>query len=497
MNSHCCRRSRVFILLNISFATFFSVVYFSQPLLAQVPKGIDAAYNSIRGSEMLDFIRIIASDKFRGRSAGSDQNYQTAIMLANAMKESGMLPAAGKDTFLQQFPVENNVIEGPFAFELYKDGANIYIPQHGLDYVWRGDTGSGDVMAQTAFVGYGISMPEYDDYAGIDVKGKVVVILNGLPPNINEEVNWGKKYAGYKTQLAASKGAVGVIYLGDLDEDASPPQVSVLKGDFPYQSKMPAVKGNVRIANALSVGLENPLATIRNLIDESGKPMSFPLKVDARLQVNTAYTQSAKGYNVVGKLEGKHKTLKNRYIVVCAHTDHVGYQGGLIFNGADDNASGVSVLNALVRSFPYLTQKPDRSILIVGFSGEEKGLIGSRYFVKNPPVPLSKIDAVINIDMVGLGSFLTVFRGLNNPAIYAALAGNADIAGIKVTHSDDNPASDQVPFVDAGVPAVMLLTIGDHTGYHTANDDADNLSVQLLEDVAQLTLLGVWTLADG
>ncbi len=477
--------------------TILSVLCLSSQLFAQVPKAIESAYASIKGKEMLEFIRIIASDKFKGRASGSDQNYQTALMLATAMKESGMLPFGGKDTYLQQFPVEHNVIDGPFAFELYKDGANIFIPRHGDDFVWRGFTGSGDVLAQTFFVGYGISMAEYDDYAGVDVKGKVVVVLNGLPPYINEEVNWGKKLAGYKMQLAASKGAVGVIFLSDVDDDASPPQASVLKGNFPYQSKLPSVKANVRVANALSVGLETSLSTIRSLIDENGKPMSFPLEVDARLQVNAVYTQSAKSYNVVGKLEGKHKTLKNRYILVSAHTDHVGYQGGLIFNGADDNASGVSVLYELIRSFPYLVQKPDRSILIVGFSGEEKGLIGSKYFVNNPPVPLNKIDAVINLDMVGQGSFIALFRGLKHPSIYSAFAGNADIAGIKITSSDDNPSSDQKPFVDAGVPAVMLLTIGEHVGYHTANDDADNLSVQLLEDVAQLTLLSVWTLANG
>jgi hypothetical protein len=463
---------------------------------AQVPTEVEAAYQSIRGTEMLDFIRIIASDKFKGRASGSEQNYQTALMLAQEMKASGMIPAAAPDTFLQPFPVEHNVIDIPFAFELYENDTSIFVPKLGDEYVWRGFTGSGDVYAPTVFAGYGISMPEYDDYASVDVKGKVVVIMNGLPPFVVEETNWGKKYAGYKMQVAAGKGAIGVIFLGDLSEGQNPPQVSVLKGDFPYQSKLPAVKVSAKVANALSVGLAIPLASIQKAIDDSGKPMSFPLNVSARMQITTKYTQAATGYNVIGKLPGRHSLLKNRYVIVCAHTDHCGYQGGLIFNGADDNASGTSVLYALARAFPNLAKKPNRSILLVGFSGEEKGLIGSRYFVKNPPVPLNKIDAVINLDMVGLGSFVTVMGGTLNPWIYSAFASYADVAGTKVTHSADNPPSDQKPFVDAGIPAVMLLTIGDHIGYHTANDDAENLNADLLEDVARLTLLATWTLAE-
>jgi len=463
---------------------------------AEIPAEIAAAYSSVRGGDMIEFVRIIASDKFKGRASGSEQNYQTALMLALAMQESGMKPAGEPDSFLQDFPIEDNVIEGPFAFELIKDGTQVFMPKHGKDFVFRGFTGSGDVYSRTFFAGYGVSLPDYDSYAGVDVNGSVVVVLNGLPPEYDTDKNWDKKLAGFKMQLAANHGAKGIIFIGDVDDNFNPPIASVYKGDYPYQHNLPAVKVNSRVANALSNGLDYPLSTIKRMIDENGEPMSFPLEVDARIQVNTRYDPTATAWNVIGNLKGRHSSLRNRYIIVCAHIDHLGYQGGLIFNGAEDNASGVSVLNALIRAFALLDKMPRRSILIVGFSGEEKGLLGSKYFVEHPPVPLNRIDAVINLDMVGQGNFLTVFGGMKNPLIYSAFAVNANEAGIKVTPSNNMPPSDQKPFAEAGVPSVMLLTIGEHVGYHTAADDVENLSPKLLEDVAQLTLLSAWQLAE-
>lgn len=464
--------------------------------VAQIPSEIYEGYSSIRGAEMLEYVRLIASDKFKGRAAGSDQNYQVAFMLANAMKEAGIVPGASLDRYLQPVSVERNIINEPFSFEITLDGKTLYEAKHGDDYVFRGFTGSGNVSAEAVFCGYGVSMGSYDDYAGIDVKGKIVVALNGLPPKLDKPANEDLKLAGYKMQTAVKNGAVGLILLGDIDGDPVPPLASVYKGDFPYQHNLPSVKVNARIANFLAHGLSQNIPVIKSLIDEKSEPMSFPLKVGARINVTSVYTPDSTAFNVIGRLDGKHSTLKKRYIVVMAHTDHVGFQGGLIFNGADDNASGTAVINALVKAFSKVQMRPERSVLFCGMTGEELGLIGSKYLASNMPVPLSQIDAVINIDMVGMGSFVAVFGGTEFPKIMRAFSRNAPVAGIDAVADSANPPSDQKPFRALGVPAVMLLTVGDHPYYHTALDDADTLDAKVMENVAKLTFLAVWQLAN-
>ncbi len=463
---------------------------------SQVPADVYDGYSSIRGAEMLEYVRLIASDKFKGRAAGSDQNYQVALMLATAMKDAGIAPGAAIDRYLQPVKVERNVIEEPFGFELTLDGRTLYEAKHGEDYVFRGFTGSGNVSAPAVFCGYGVSSGGYDDFAGIDVKGKIVVALNGLPPKLDKPENEHLKLAGYKMTTAAQNGAAGLVLLGDIDGDPAPPLASVNKGDFPYQRNLPAVKVNARIANMLAHGFEQGFPVIKSLIDDTGKPMSFPLNVGAKIFVNSVYTPDATAYNVIGRLDGKHPSLKKRYIVVLAHTDHVGFQGGLVFNGADDNASGTAVINALVKAFSQVRKRPERSILLCGMTGEELGLIGSKYLANNMPVPLNQIDAVINLDMVGMGGFVAVFGGTEFPRIMRAFSRWASVAGIDAVADSANPPSDQRPFRALGVPAVMLLTVGDHPYYHTALDDADTLDPKVMEDVAKLTFLALWQLAN-
>ena len=463
---------------------------------AQIPIEISDGYVSIRASEMLDYVRLIASDKFKGRAAGSDQNYQVVLMLSNAMKEAGFAPGAAVDRYLQPVKVERCVIEAPFHFEVTLDGKTLYEAVHGEDYVFRGFTGSGDVNAQTVFCGYGVTADGYDDYAGVDVKGKIVVALNGLPLHLEKPENENMKLAGFKMMLASRNGAAGLILLGDIEGDPAPPLASVYKGEYPYQRDLPAVKVNSRISNMLATRMEQYFPLYKAVIDESGKPMSFPLKTGARIGVQATFAPEVTAYNVIGRLDGRHPQLKNRYIVVMAHTDHLGHQGGLIFNGADDNASGTAVINALVKAFSLTKTRPQRSILLCGTTGEELGLIGSRHMAANMPVPLKQIDAVINLDMVGMGSFVAVFGGDAYPRIMRSFSRWAPVAGIDAVADGANPASDQRPFRALGVPAVMLLTVGQHPYYHTAHDDAATLDAQVMEDVAKLSFLAVWQLAN-
>jgi Zn-dependent M28 family amino/carboxypeptidase len=462
----------------------------------EIPFEISAAYASIKGGEILDFIRLIASDKFKGRGTGSDQYYQAALLMAGTMKEAGFTPFGGKDTFLQPYEIEQNRIYAPWAFEILHQGKVILSPALGQDFVFRGFTATGDVTADAVFCGYGLSLGQYDDYSGVDARGKAVVVLNGLPKSLDVEANENYKFAGYKMRNAAQHGAAAIIFVGDTGEDYGAPAASVFRGPYPGKPDLVAVKVGMKAATALVTNLQHPLSSIREIIDSETKPMSFPLETSVHIVANSEYFPKRTAYNVVGLKRGSNAKLRNRYILICAHMDHVGEQAGVIFNGADDNASGTGVLRQIAKAFGMATRAPRRSIILVAFSGEEMGLLGSNHFVENPPVPLGQIDAVINMDMVGMGDLAVVFGGTNHPQIYSAFSSFAETAGIKIAQNGANPASDQRPFVAKGVPAVMVLTAGDRQNYHTPGDDAELLNPQLMEDVAQLVFLSAWTLAD-
>jgi hypothetical protein len=335
---------------------------------------------------------------------------------------------------------------------------------------------SATAEGQLVFVGYGVDIPGvYSDYEGIDVKGKIVVLITGAPDGFHSTITAHLSNGGNKSNTAFSKGAVGVIAVNPAlrgSVNLNPPLQSNVTLD-PAKS----VAYTRGFAGNLAIALTGTRQLLSRLFMNSGKNVgqvladiknkkqsSFDLPFTLAAGYNTTYTDFD-SYNVVGMIPGTE--LKNEYVVHSAHLDHLGIgravAGDSIYNGAHDNASGVASLLEIARIYKLSKAKPKRSVLIVMMTGEEMGLIGSSYFAANPTVPKGSIVANVNTDMPTVIAPLLSVVPLG--AEHSSIMGNVQFAaghlGLDV-EQDPEPnenrfvRSDQYSFVVNGIPALHI-----------------------------------------
>ncbi len=328
------------------------------------------------------------------------------------------------------------------------------------------------------FVGYGISEPEfgYDDYAGVDVKGKIAVMVSGAPDKFASTVKAHAMNRNTRVKTALEKGAVGVILRGPPTGLQNQVYGIVNTGSVVATGNMiTGLKFSCSISQSLFSTLLNMTAdeiskTLLSL--KEGTPSSFELKSSFHATLATRY-QDFESYNIVGMIEGSDKVLKDEYVVYSAHLDHVGVgtpvKGDSIYNGAHDNASGVACVLEVARLYSSLKQKPKRSILAVMVTGEEMGLIGSSYFASHPTVPKEKVVADVNMDMPTLIAPLlsvvplgALHSSLINPVKSAAAYLGIDIEDDPEPEQNRFTRSDQYSFVQQGIPA-LHIKYGDKT----------------------------------
>ncbi len=387
---------------------------------------VDRAAGLISRQRVRSAIRYLASDALQGRvtpGAGLDS---AAEYIARSFAVAGLQPVHG--SFLQPFAL-NIVSLGDTNALLLETPAGRDSMKLKDDFVPFENTAHREVEAGVVFAGYGISAPEYgyDDYAGIDVRGKIVFVLRHEPGEEDSaSVFAGRKETAHssvasKVRQARERGAVGVLVATDplnhqlltprgfpwpslskiIPRDALPLALAVEESE-----KLPVVHVGERIINGL-LGSVDSLRALQRAIDGSCSPRSFSLgSVRVRLKTSTAIKRMPT-QNVVGIIQGADPALRNEVVVIGAHYDHIGIKrnagAGMdsIFNGADDNASGTVALMEVGAALGAMREKPARTLLLIAFAGEEKGLLGSAYYVRNPLFPLEKTVAMLNMDMVG------------------------------------------------------------------------------------------------
>jgi hypothetical protein len=233
---------------------------------------------------------------------------------------------------------------------------------------------------------------------------------------------------------------------------------------------------------------------------DKGKPhpFDFPTEIKAHVKVEANFDAEAPTANVIGFLPGSDPGFAQYAILVCAHHDHVGYQPGVMFPGADDNASGTVALLAIARAASRCYARPSRSLLFISFAGEEMGLLGSKHYVKNPTWPLKNIDYVINLDMVGQGSTITLWGGTKFQDLRELFEGLAEEEGLGIENLPPYPVSDHGPFVEEGIEGVMLLG-GGEKGYSMAHKPyiyrSEMINTDFLEAVTRISFLAAFELA--
>lgn len=459
------------------------------PAIGPLAVGQDAKHDrEIAAAEFQENVVYLASDELEGRGSGSPGMAKAAAFIRATFKAAGLEPLF--PDYLQAFPVKTGSRFGPgtvLNFSIHNEKTAGVLGDHFMPLSSGGEAVTG---ASAVFVGYGITAPEqgWDDYAGIDVTGKVAVILAQSPRNNDGAFFFdeGKRAAvgsiDAKILNARSHGAVGVIiFRGPREYDLPFPDPS--RGYFVQDMGIPAMLVHFSDFQGVLSACGIDMHHVHDWIDLSFKPRSMPI---VGLAVDIGVEESANkqdAWNVVGLLPGSDPVLKDEYVVVGAHYDHLGYGWGKsrdenllaqIHNGADDNASGTSGLMEIAEWFGLAPEKPKRSIIFIAFGGEEMGLLGSTHFLNNCPVPREKIVAMLNMDMIGrLVDKKLLVSGVGTAAGFKPLAEklNADFGFALSFDASGIASSDHAAFTVKKIPSFFFFS-GIHEQYHKPSDDA-------------------------
>ncbi|MFL6245698.1 MAG: M28 family peptidase [Thermoanaerobaculia bacterium] len=446
-------------------------------------------------------IRTLASDAMEGRGLGTNGIAKAADYIEKTLRDSGVAPAFGA-SYRQKFPVKMGVALGP---NNRIDGLS------NDEWTPLGFSSSGSFSAPIAFVGYGIEAAplNYREFEGIDLKGKVALMLRYEPQERDEKSPFDGKRPSrwsamrYKALQARERGAVAVVFVTGPLQDEAKDKLPALANDGPESpAGIPIIQVKTSTAQKWL-----DLAQFQKDVDADLKPRSRVLdaKLSGTVDVKATY---ADGINIAGIIPGRGK-LQHETVVIGAHYDHLGHggRGSMrpndtgIHNGADDNASGTAaVLVAAQRLNELLKDAQDRrTIILTLFSAEEVGLGGSTYFVEHLPVPLTSIKAMINLDMVGAmsGEKVVALGSESAPEWQPLLDRLGPELKLNVFPGGDGYGpSDQTSFYAKQIPVLHFFT-GTHDRYHTPDDDADAVNFAGAAKIAELTARVAEVLARG
>ena len=476
------------------------ILIFSFFLAALVVNAQDATgLSEINKEDLIKNVRILSSPDFDGRLPGSEGYNKAAQFAADKFYNLGLL-FAGDGNYFQYLNVEYNKIESPAVFKTIVDGDTIN-RELGKDFVLRGFTGSNNFTLPVVFCGYGISRPDlyYDDYERINVKNKIVMAFKQNPKWKNDNKDWGTNYPREKSLIAKKHGAKGILFVSLPSDDKPQPLIgSVMHGEGEQPIDFPQLQISFEAANRLLSRTGFSIGDCQTKIDEKKKPLSMNLATKAKIEVNAIYEKEAKTMNVVAMIEGSDAKLKEEFVIVGAHLDHVGSQAGLLFPGANDNASGSAAVLEIAEAFVKGGVQPKRSVVFVLFASEEQGLYGAKHFVESWKKGYDKITAMINLDCVGYGDSIQVGNGKSAPELWK-IANQIDETSFNsmVDRTWSGGGADATPFHEKGIPCLYFVTTNSYDHLHLPTDKVETLNLVLYEKVVRLAHLTVLEVANG
>ena len=502
---------------------------------------IAQGFNRIQASDLRADLTFLSSDALEGRMS-LDRGSEVAIQfIAAEYSKAGLKPLVG-DSYLQ--PIE--LIR--FLPDPKQTSLRVRRDEKEQQYTFMTDfygfyPHDVSVSAPVVFAGYGITAPEfgYDDYANLDVKGKIVLVFDHEPqendPNsiFNGLGNTRHANARLKALNAQRHGAVGLLIASEPNRKhpSNIERLSRIPGiveritHVPSQAladsevNIPSFNISDAVAESLLAASSKKGSELQSSIDSNLKPLSMPLpETQVQMQVVNSEMQRGMTANVAGKIEGSDPKLKNETIILSGHYDHDGMRNGQIFHGADDNGSGTVGVIELARAFAANPAKPKRSIVFIVFAAEERGLLGSYYYAAHPLRPLDTTRAVINFDMIGrneapsaqteglmkIGSDtsneLNLIGTVNSPDYRKVVEQQDEVVGLHLNYKWDDDAalnvfqrSDQFPFALHDIPAIWWFT-GFHPDYHQPTDTVEKINFVKMEKIVRLAYLSAWTFAD-
>jgi hypothetical protein len=494
---------------------------------------IGVGFDSIDPVRLKADLTFLSSDALAGRRSLERGSEVAVEWIASEFAKSGLKPLVG-DSYLQPVPIIEYTADREKTSLTVQSGSksDIYHAPDAIGNFASETTVSGDVV----FTGYGISASPlgYDDYAGINVKGKIVLIFNHEPQEFDEKsvfngrANTRYTNGTYKALNAARHGAIAVLTMPDPNHPVQERgrQVTAATARIPPEALVEGGAGIPTFTISAKVGTDlfavagKKPADVQTAMDAKLSPMSFAIpKASVQLHQALSERRQANSYNVVGLLEGSDPSLKAETIVYSGHFDHNGIGPQGVFHGADDNGSGTVGVVELARAFAMNPIKPRRSILFVVFAAEERGLLGAYYYVSHPLRPLETTRAQINFDMIGrneaadarvqteIDADTTNELGLigthYSPDYRAVVERANEMVGLNLTYKWDRDSfnqvlfrSDQYPFLQRDIPAIWWFT-GFHPDYHQVTDTADKINYTKMTKILKLAYVSGFEFADS
>ncbi|MCJ7449462.1 MAG: M28 family peptidase [Bacteroidales bacterium] len=459
------------------------------------------AMHSISSHDLLEYVKIQCDDKYQGRLTGTKGYQDCAEWLAGEFAEWGLAPAGENGSWYQWFKVPYTLVHPDCALSLHvplKNGGTILKQyKYITEYMPGSTSGNGEVTGEVVYAGYGITAPDldYDDYAGIDVKGKIILIEREAPvtPGAGaEKFNPWYQYSFHQAKLenAVRHGASGMVY------NYGP----ISNPNNAYNEKFIYVHiGDSVVRDIFSGTGINHLETVRK-INETLKPQSFNTKKVVTIKMSTEHFPDGIGCNIIGLIKGSDPELSKEVIIVGGHLDHLGkcYD---IMPGANDNASAVAVLMGVAKALAQNKIPLKRSVLFIAFGSEEQAIMGSKAYIDHPALPLGK-SILLNMDGVGIGHSIGANAGMNFPILwyYIEDANNKYIHRQLTTNYFANLGRsrlDAARFLRAGVPSLSFYTYGSINYYHIPLDNIEIIKPEIMEDLCQLLFVAVVRMANS
>ena len=488
------------MIMNKWLCGFIGLVMVLSPMSGQVVKD--------DGANMMEMLKKLSDDSMQGRKAGVPGVEKAVAYVAGRFKEWGIEPAGENGTYFQNVPMKDLFLVKPgirFAVDRGDGFMPFFSQERNGDWAVLDYSGSGRVEAEIVFAGFGLSVPEhgYDDYAGIDVKGKIVLFCSALPP-LAYEKNIADSASVEKRLLDARRRGAAAVILFDMPVDIAKqfpiyfPHVRTTEEG--YQKDLPVIGISQKILTYIFDDQKTEPGPLMKTLQDARKPASFAMGVRAALNVETEIVRGRTGVNVLGRIGGRDGKLKTEAVIVSAHMDGLGVgPDGRVMNGANDNASGTVVVMEMARLMKTSGFKPKRTIIFALWSGEEEGLVGSSYYAHHPLHPLEKTVAAFALDCVGVGERVQ-FGGVYYSAdLWEYLKKNLDPSVVaSLGLSGAGGGSDQQAFHAVNAPAFHFVTVGgDHGRIHHHGDDWETIDPGILAKTLDVATQAATILAQG
>ena len=442
-------------------------------------------YRRVTEEELKNHIKYLSSDSLRGRLTGSAGDSLAAFYIRNQLSSYGFKNLSGDG--IQRYSVTSKLLAGPE--NSLSEGDKVFAAEK--DFMPFAFSSNSGLIADAVFAGYGFNIHtdsiKWDDYSGLNVKDKWVIILRS-DPDSDKPSSPLIPYSGDRDKVMVAKdlGASGVLLVSGAVIDSQDTFESLNASDFPVD--IPVFRIKRTVADEILAKSGRKIEDLEKQINKSRKPASF----DSRTVVSgkaEIIREMSTARNVMMILPGEDPELKKEYVIIGAHFDHLGMGGPgsgsravdtiAVHHGADDNASGVSMMLELAQKLAHTGGSHKRTIICLSFSGEEEGLLGSKYYADHAGIDLSKVNAMINLDMVGRlqpSNILQISGVGTADGLRELVMSEDDTNRVKLTLSDEGYGpSDHSSFYGKDIP-VLFYTTGAHLDYHTPSDTYDKIN---------------------